>query len=345
MAPGDGEKSRCKITVLSRMNNFCTLFDSYYLSRGIAMHDSLAKQAKSFHLYIFPFDDIAYRILAELNLEHVTLVKMSDFEDEELLRIKPTRTKGEYCWTCTPSIILYCIKKYNLQDCTYLDADLYFFSDPAVLVDELGEDSILITEHRYSKEYADAITSGIYCVQFISFKNNRRGLIALNWWRERCIEWCYDRLEDGKFGDQKYLNDWTARFEGVHILQNLGGGVAPWNVQQYKIEKDDSTYWISDQKQRVELGFYHFHWVKFQKNNMADVGAYDLAFPYIQDIYADWLKTVMKIDQMLFEKFNFSVIKPKDPILKALRSFIRTLRRKVEGKYKVIDLKTFSIRG
>lgn len=50
---------------------------------------------------------------------------------------------------------------------------------------------------------------------------------------------CVMQLENGKFGDQKYLDDWTARFKDVHVLQHLGGGIAPWNVQQYTFQKEN----------------------------------------------------------------------------------------------------------
>lgn len=108
-----------------------------------------------------------------------------------------------------------------------------FIKIQKILFDEMGDKSILLTEHRYPPKFNRTTTSGIYCVQFITFLNNKEGLEALRWWKDACIEWCFDRYEDGKFGDEKYLDDWTTRFKGVHILKHLGGGLASWNVEQW----------------------------------------------------------------------------------------------------------------
>jgi hypothetical protein len=97
------------------------------------------------------------------------------------------------------------------------------------------------------------------------FDNSGKSLKVLNWWRERCLEWCYNRIEDGKFGDQKYLDDWTNRFDCVWELQNLGGGLAPWNIQQYRMESPAFGIEIKTGKHFTPV-FYHFHGLKFYTN-------------------------------------------------------------------------------
>ncbi|MFN3270416.1 MAG: hypothetical protein ACK42G_07510, partial [Candidatus Kapaibacteriota bacterium] len=39
--------------------------------------------------------------------------------------------------------------------------------------------------------------------------------------------------------DQLYLDDWTERFKGVHVMKHLGGGLAAWNVQQYEFKNEN----------------------------------------------------------------------------------------------------------
>ncbi len=311
------------------MYSYCTLFDSNYLTRGLAMYESLKKYSDNFHLYIFSFDDESYKLLKQLNLEFVTVISLKEFEDKELLKVKDSRSAGEYCWTCTPSTIKFCIKNYNLDACTYLDADLYFFNNPAVLIEEMGEGSVLITEHRYTSQYDQSATSGIYCVQFMTFKNDENGTKALNWWRRSCNEWCYARLEDGKFGDQKYLDDWTTRFEGIHVLQNLGGGVAPWNVQQYNLLDDN-----------FHLIFYHFHNYKILENDKVELGNYILNTNDIDILYKPYTKHLEKITKALRQidlVNDYSGVIQYKPF--NWKNILKKIKRTIRGNYNIFNKK------
>lgn len=298
------------------------MFDSHYLSRGLNLYESLYNKKIKFHFYIYAFDELVYNILLDLDLEFVTVIHHSSFEDEALLAVKNKRTVGEYCWTCTPAVIKHAIQKYNLHSCTYLDADLYFFSNPEVLFREFEDSSICITEHRYTKEYDQSKESGIYCVQFMFFKNDSFGMEALDWWRSACIDWCFSRYEDGKFGDQKYLDDWLVRFNKVHVLQNLGGGVAPWNIQQYNLNE-----------RSFEVVFYHFHGLKIFSEKDAFLGNYKLSRNAIYLIYKPYLIGLSAVESMLESKFNFydrrmSYSKDTSMVKKMIKKFLNlTIRR------------------
>jgi hypothetical protein len=286
------------------MYNFCTLFDSHYFSRGIAMYESLAHVCDDFHMYVFSFDDASLQALQSLRYPHMTVISLAEFEDDELLRVKPERSRAEYCWTCTSSTILYVLQRFNVDQCTYLDADLFFFSTPSVLFEEMGDSSILITEHRYTPKYDKAKASGTYCVQFISFKNDARGLKALRWWRERCLEWCYARLEDGKFGDQLYLEDWTTRFEGVHVLRHLGGGLAAWNIQQYDISLCNGNPWGKEYRTGKDFPavFYHFHYVRLFHNGFIELGRRELSSSVLDLIYRPYLRFLKELGNRFREQ-------------------------------------------
>jgi hypothetical protein len=300
------------------------------------MYYSLEENCPSFHLYIFAFDNTCYDVLKKLLLPNASIIHLNEFENPELLAIKPSRTAGEYCWTCTPSTIYYCIQKYNIDHCTYIDADLLFFDNPKELLNELGPyKSILITEHRYTPIYDQSKTSGIYCVQFITFKNDENGMYALNWWKDACIEWCFNRFEDNKFGDQKYLDDWTERFKGVQVLQHLGGGVAPWNTQQYKFSEKGKKIWgteISSGKS-FPLIFYHFHEFRYCIKKIFRFADYYKLKSSLR-LYAHYILKLEDIAKKL------EAIDPNleghenEPIPWLGKSIRKTLRLRVLGHYK-----------
>jgi hypothetical protein len=207
-------------------------------------------------------DNESYSMIEKLNLENVTAISLSEFEDEKLLQVKDSRTPVEYCWTISSSLPLYIFKKTDIDMLAYVDADLYFYSSPEIIYDEFGSNSVMIIPHRFFENIEkQEKNSGIYNVGMLIFRNNEEGLTCLNWWRERCLEWCFNRIEDGKLGDQAYLNDWPVRFKGVCVLANHGANVAPWNSQRYSFFSKNGSIWCKNNETQKEfpLIFYHFH--------------------------------------------------------------------------------------
>ena len=250
-------------------NEFCTLFDVNYLPRGLVLYRSLAAHCSEFRLRVYCVDRETKEILDALALPHLETIGFEELErdDPELLEVKPTRTGVEYCWTATPAICLHALRREpELEQITYLDADLMFSADPAPIFDELGDDSVLIVPHRYAPRWAGSEEhSGTYNVQFLTFKRDANGLAALEWWHERCIEWCYFRYEDGKMGDQKYLDDWPERFAGVHVLQHPGGGLAPWNVVSHTLTGTPEAPLVDG----LPLVFFHYHSLQLHRGALA----------------------------------------------------------------------------
>ena len=110
--------------------DLCTLFDSNYLDRGIALCESLNRVSNHFRLFVFAFDEPACRILKELNIGNVVVIPEEKILNDELQRIKKERSRSEYCWTCTPVIMEYVFEHYDVEACTYIDADMFFYDSP-----------------------------------------------------------------------------------------------------------------------------------------------------------------------------------------------------------------------
>ena len=52
----------------------------------------------------------------------------------------------------------------------------------------------IIVPHRFKDEQAEKEAhdkQGSYCVEFNTFVKDKNGYEALNWWAERCLEWCF----------------------------------------------------------------------------------------------------------------------------------------------------------
>ena len=259
------------------MEHYVTLFDSLFLPQGLALQSSLERHAVPYSLWILCMDGAAYEVLSQLRLRNVRLVRLAEVETAELLRVKGERSTGEYCWTVTPFTPRFVFgADATVHRVTYLDADLWFRAAPAPIFREFEHSGkqVLITDHAYAPEHDQTATHGRYCVQFITFTRNG-GEPVRQWWQERCVEWCFARPENGKFGDQKYLDDWPERFSNqVHVLRHAEWTRAPWNVTESPYE---------------QALFFHFHGLRLLTHDKVNLGGYPLSPELIDHVYAPYL--------------------------------------------------------
>ena len=330
---------------------YCTLFDSGYLSRGLALYNSLMETSSvPAFLYILAMDEDCYRILNKLKLKNVTVIHLEkEFLDDRLTLAKSNRSWTEFCWTCSSGLIKYLFDRAKLDQVTYLDSDIYFFQDPEKIFVEFSEqNSALITDHFYFSRHDQSANSGRFCVQFVPFNRNSEGQTVLNRWYEQCLEDCSFRPEKGVCGDQKYLDEWPILYPRVKISTNPGAGVAPWNVEKYRFFGSNSVS-LNDHGKIWPLIFYHFHGLKFFDSNRVELSGdryhinrfvYDHVYlPYFKALKSAALE-VSRVNETVSHGIKKDILVPKSLLKRALKNLIATLKNNVNASVIFKDLST-----
>ena len=264
------------------MEHYVTLFDVGFAPQGLALHRSLQRHAGEHLLWVLCMDDEAADLLETLALPDVRTVRLAEIESEQLLAVKPGRNRAEYCWTLTPfthDIVFE--RDPSARRVTYIDADVWLIADPSPVFDafEASGAAVQITEHAYAPEHDQTATSGRYCVQFLTM-DRERSLPVRKWWQDQCIEWCFARVEDGKFGDQKYLDDWPRRFgELVHVADPKSWFQGPWNATRFPYS---------------EAIAYHFHSLRLAGGGFVRPvsRSYSIPRPHWRHLYEPYLADI-----------------------------------------------------
>lgn len=274
---------------------YCTYFNKGYLSRGIVLMRSLARFISDYTMEVLCFDDETYAFLNEHDFGNVIPIRLSEFESRhpELVAVKPNRSRGEYFFTCTSTWTLDVLRRHPESSLVvYLDADMKFFASPDPMLEAMRDKDIIICDHNFERDYERQSEYGRFNVGLVAFRNGETGIDCLSRWAANCIEWCYDRLEDGKYADQKYLDAWPARYgERVGIAPksvNLG----PWGIGKDELTIKDGVPHICGEplvlyhyqglrlfsKRQYYLGYYYHHSVS---------GILEILYePYIKELLA-----------------------------------------------------------
>ena len=284
------------------MNHFCTYCDRVYAARLRCLYDSLRAQGEAFRLHVLCFDaeiEAAVRAVGSADLVAVPLADVLA-ADPEFAAVREQRTAVEFFFTATPVFVRYCFGCEPEADrITYLDADLFFFGPVSAVFAEQGEASVGLVPHRFPERLKERLVYGTYNVSWVSFRRDRDGLAALEWWRERCIEWCHDRVEAGRFADQGYLDEFPRRFGGVRVLDHAGINAAPWNMEGVRVAQSDGQVEVNGQS----LWFYHFQGIRELVPGWFDPGlrGYGAALgPELRDlVYRPYLEKLAAMQERL----------------------------------------------
>jgi hypothetical protein len=117
----------------------------------------------------------------------------------------------------------------------------------------------------------------------------------------------------------------------VHVLNHLGGGMAPWNVQQYEVvnESRDNLQLIeTSSANQFDAVFYHYHYVRFYSNGFVDFGWFKLGKDIVENFYTPYVKEL---------HFSVKAIQKIDPTFKeSLRPFSIKAAKGIKEKLKIL---------
>jgi hypothetical protein len=262
-------------------------------------------------------DEESKAVLDRIGSPTIKTIALQEIETPELIAAKHARNRAEYCWTLTsltPKLVF--DRDPTIIRVTYVDADTFLLNSVQPIFDEFerSRKAVLITEHAYDLDYEQSLERGRYCVQFMTFVREA-GEPVRRWWHDRCLEWCFDRVEDGKFGDQKYLDDWPTRFAAeVHVLLQIDAILAPWNAKRFPHSR--ALVW-------------HFHGLRLLGNNKVLMhSGYSIPEVVDREVYLPYLKELAAVLRILQKRIvqKKKVYEFKPPIAAFVRGLLQLLR-------------------
>ena len=240
----------------------CTLFDHRYLPRGLCMIDSVRRHGGRQDIWVLCLTPACEKVLSKLALQGVKTLTLADLELHipALLGARANRSTVEYYFTCMAALHRWLFDFVpDLQGTMYVDADILFFADPGLVFDAIGDAPVAMTPHNFPPAMRKrAEPYGIYNAGWSAFRRTEEGMKCLDWWLERSIEWCYDRVDGYRYANQGYLAFFPEIAPQARALHQKGFNCAPWNIGGYKVSLSDGALMVDGEP----LIFFHYHGLK-----------------------------------------------------------------------------------
>jgi hypothetical protein len=241
--------------------HFFTYFSKEYLVQGTAALASFISYHPNSSGFAVSLDSTSTKYLQNFKFaDSLKIIELSDLTDlyAKFSELLVTRTFAEAILSIKPFLAEDLIAKIpEGHYLLYFDADLFFFRSLISELDLSGSAHLYISLHLFPPRMQQSVAYGKYNAGFFIVRNVDEGRAMIKDWREKCDQWCFFRLEDGKFADQKYLDGY---YPGVGVVQidspGINNGQYFFQVHRNIVYKRSSgSTWI----EHKFLTCFHFH--------------------------------------------------------------------------------------
>ena len=194
--------------------------------------------------------------------DEINVIWVEDLGIEKLQELAFLYDIIEFSTSLKPFVARMLLQRH--EKVIFLDPDTCLYSSPASILADLDQHPILLTPHYTTPQPRTAHESDLAMMRFGSFNLGffavRRGTDAaafLNWWHDRCIDFCFMESQFGLSTDQKWGTVAPCLFESLKVSFNLGYNMAPWNTFERELSvAPDGSYVVNG---RYPLVFFHFN--------------------------------------------------------------------------------------
>ncbi|MBN7837921.1 glycosyl transferase [Mesorhizobium sp. M00.F.Ca.ET.151.01.1.1] len=175
-------------------------------------------------------------------------------------------TVVELCTAVKPFAFAHLFKKYDFANVVYQDPDTVLYARLEELEKEMVTHPIVLTPHvsvpatdtddLQDGEMLGCLRHGVFNLGFLALTREGEGPAFLQWWLDRCRDYCFDDNQRGLFTDQKWVDLAPCFFQTLGILRVPSYNVATWNLYYREVStRADGTIVVNG---TYPLRFYHF---------------------------------------------------------------------------------------
>jgi hypothetical protein len=230
-----------------------TVCNLAYLPKALVLSESLKKYSSG-KLIVYLFDKKKDFDFTKFNAEFIWI---EDCDIPKFYELAFKYDVTELTTSLKPLLTIKLLKRFNKV--IFLDPDICVYNSINPILNDLESSSVVLTPHYITPFPVGDIGMmrfGSFNLGFYAVKDSEQGLSFLNWWSERCLEYCYFETQFGLSTDQKWVSIAPCFFKDLHISFNMGYNVAFWNVHERKIKQvSDGGYIVN---QEYPLIFFHF---------------------------------------------------------------------------------------